>query len=231
LNQSGPKVAAIVPAHNEAATIAAVVEIALRSPHVDEVLVVDNLSTDETASLAKAAGARVIPATTLGKGNAMAEGVAATDAELIVFLDADLLSLQPGHIDRLVRAVHQGAGMSCGLFDRGPLLNPIFLRFLPVLTGQRALHRELFESLQPEQIQGYRIEAALNSRCADLGLKRVSFVCPGLWHLTKEKKSGSPVIGFVRKVSMLATAMASYATYFLRHRLLTRQSQSPSRSQ
>ena len=66
-------------------------------------------------------GAQVVAEPLTGKGEAMRAGVDATDAEVIVFLDADLVGLRPDHVDALVRAVRDGAGMACGLFDRGPL--------------------------------------------------------------------------------------------------------------
>ncbi len=213
------KVAAIVPAHNEAQTVGDVARIATQCDYVDEVIVVDNLSTDETAAEAAGAGARVLTSTVLGKGEAMAAGAAAADAETLLFLDADLLGLKVDHLDRLVKPVLDGtAVMTCGLFDRGPFLNRIFLRFLPILTGERALKRELFESLDPEDRQGYKIEAALNSRCGEIGGRRVTFVCPGLWHLTKEKKFSNPVEGFLRKVAMLSVAIWEYLAYRVRHR-------------
>lgn len=227
-------VAAIIPAHNEAKTVGDVVRVALQCRYVDEVIVVDDVSTDETAACAAEAGAKVVPATTLGKGEAMSEGVASTDAGILLFLDGDLLGLEVDHLDRLVKPVlEKEAMMTCGLFDRGPLLNPIFLRLLPVLTGERALPRELFESLDPDDTEGYKIEAALNSRCGEIGGKRVCFVCPGLWHLTKEKKYPNPVEGFLRKILMLLTAIWEYLAYRFRRRMsrktrsLTRLRQTP----
>ena len=141
---------------------------------------------------------------TPGKGQALRTGVAATAAELLVFLDADLVGLRPGHVDELVRLVRDGgADMACGLFDRGPVANPIFLERLPVLTGQRALHRHLFEQLADDDIRGYRVEAALNSLVAQRELRRADRVLPGLWHRTKEEKLANPVVGFVSKLRML----------------------------
>lgn len=212
------KVAAIIPAYNEAATIEDVVRVARDCDRVDEVIVVDSVSTDETAAVAAEAGARVVSAATAGKGEAMSAGVRATDAEVLLFLDGDLIGLQPEHLNRLVREVEQGADMSCGLFDRGPTLNPIFLKFLPILTGERAVRRHLFDSLHDEDAHGYKIEAALNSRCGELGCKRVAFVCPGLWHMTKEKKYRNPVAGFVLKNAMLVTAAWEYLSYQVRRR-------------
>ena len=210
-------VAVVIPALNEEATVADVVRAAQEARLVDEVIVVDNASSDGTARAAAERGARVVTEPTRGKGEAMRTGVAATDAEVIVFLDADLVGLRPAHVDALVEALLDGAGMACGLFDRGPLLNPLFVHVLPALTGERSLPRELFEAVAPDFVHGYRIEAALNSLASERGLPVVKFVCPGLWHRPKERKLG-PVHGFVAKVSMLVTAVLSYLLWRVRRR-------------
>lgn len=207
-----PTVTAIIPAWNEQQTIGAVVYAALDARLVDEVVVVDNASCDATATVAAEHGARVVYEPAPGKGEAMRAGVAAApDADVIVFLDADLVGLRPEHVDDLVAEVVGGrADMACGLFDRGPLANPIFLAGLPVLTGQRALPRALFQSLDLADVHGYRVEAALNSLVARGGLVRRDKVMPGLWHRTKEEKLASPVVGHATKLAMLASACWSY---------------------
>jgi glycosyltransferase involved in cell wall biosynthesis len=215
---STSRAAAVIAALNEATTIAGVVRAAAASPLVDEVLVVDGHSADRTEEAAAAAGARVL--TQDGdKGEAMAAGVEATTADVVVFLDADLVGLRTHHVDRLVRTVTAGgAVMACGLFDRGRLLNLVFLHLLPILTGERALRRELFESLAPEEVAGYQVEAALNARAAELHLPVAAFVCRGMWHRTKEEKFATPFAGWRAKIEMLLTAMGSYAAYWWRHR-------------
>ncbi len=205
-------VAVIIPARNEEATVGDVVAVAFAARSVDEVIVVDNGSTDATPAVAAEGGARVVIEPVTGKGEAMRRGVDSTSARLLVFLDADLDGLRPDHVDALVDAVRAGAGMACGLFDRGRWLNPMFLHVLPALTGQRALRRELFESLAPGYISGYRIEAGLNSLAKARGLRVVRFVCDGLWHRPKEQKLG-PLHGFAAKVSMLVTAVLAYVTW------------------
>ncbi|HEY6416199.1 MAG TPA: glycosyltransferase [Acidimicrobiales bacterium] len=208
-------VTAVIPAWNEVQTIGAVVYAALDAQLVDDVIVVDNGSTDGTATVAAAHGARVVFEPTPGKGEAMRCGVAASPhAAVIVFLDADLVGLRPDHIDSLIAAVVDGrADMACGLFDRGPLANPIFLEGLPVLTGQRAVRRELFELLDGADVRGYRVEAALNSLVAQRGLVRHDAVLPGLWHRTKEEKLANPVVGFLTKLVMLGSACWSYTRF------------------
>jgi glycosyltransferase involved in cell wall biosynthesis len=213
--------AAVIPAWNEAQTVGAVVYAALDAPLIDDVVVVDNASDDGTASVAASHGARVVREPTPGKGEALRTGVAATDAEIVVFLDADLVGLRPDHIDWLVETVRQGgADMACGLFDRGPLANRIFLEGLPVLTGQRALRRELFEQLDLDDVRGYRVEAALNSVVARDDLVRRDRVLDGLWHRTKEEKLANPVVGFVTKLVMLSSACWGYARFAVGRRAM-----------
>jgi glycosyltransferase involved in cell wall biosynthesis len=215
-------VTAVIPAWNEAKTVGAVVFAALDARLVDEVVVVDNASSDGTASVAAAHGARVVYQPVPGKGEAMRAGVAAAaGADVIVFLDADLVGLQPGHIDRLVAPVAAGdMHMACGLFDRGPLANPLFLRRLPVLTGQRAVPRWLFDLLDDHDVRGYRVEAALNSIVAQRGLVRRDEVVPGLWHRTKQEKLGGPVVGHAAKLKMLSSACWSYVRFAVARRVL-----------
>jgi glycosyltransferase involved in cell wall biosynthesis len=214
------RTAAVIPAWNEAATVGAVIYAALDARLVDDVIVVDNASADATANVAAAHGACVVHEPTPGKGEAMRAGVAAApDADVIVFLDADLVGLRPDHVDRLLASViADDTDMACGLFDRGPVANPIFLEGLPVLTGQRALRRALFEQLDLRDVRGYRVEAALNSVVAQRGLRRRDQVLPGLWHRTKEEKLANPVVGFITKLGMLASACWSYARFALARR-------------
>ncbi len=83
-------VAVVIPCLNEGEPIAGVVGEIL-AQGVDEVIVVDNGSTDDTAQQAKDAGARVVSEPQRGYGYACAAGVAAVsaDAEIVCFLDGD----------------------------------------------------------------------------------------------------------------------------------------------
>jgi glucosyl-3-phosphoglycerate synthase len=92
----------VIPALNEAARIASVVRHALADPATAEVIVVDDSSIDDTAQLARQAGAEVITSTMLGKGASMCDGVGVAGCELVVYLDGDLSGLRPEHRDRSV---------------------------------------------------------------------------------------------------------------------------------
>ena len=83
----GP-VSVIIPCLNEAKPIGDVVREAL-AQNIAEVIVVDNGSTDDTAAVARAAGARVVSEPTPGYGRACAAGVAAARTPILCFLDGD----------------------------------------------------------------------------------------------------------------------------------------------
>jgi glycosyltransferase involved in cell wall biosynthesis len=211
----------IIPALNEAETIASVIAAAQRARAVDEVIVVDNGSTDGTAEVAESHGALVVSESTRGKGEAMRLGVVSTDADILVFLDADLYGLEPRHVDAMANRILSGrADMACGLCDRGSTRNTLQLHYLPILSGQRALRRELFEALEPEEASGYRVEAALNSLVAQRKLRRRVFILTGVRHRTQEEKAPNPVTGFARKVRMLLSACWTYVSFSFRHRVL-----------
>ena len=99
-------VCVIIPALNEAESISAVLA-AIPAGLADEVIVVDNGSTDATVARALAAGARVVGEARRGYGYACAAGVAATQADILVFLDADLSDF-PEEITALLAPIQAG---------------------------------------------------------------------------------------------------------------------------
>jgi len=84
-------IAVIIPALNEEEPIAAVVRACLTTGLPNEVIVVDNGSSDRTAAQAEAAGAKIISEPARGYGRACAAGVHALSPEcdIVVFLDGD----------------------------------------------------------------------------------------------------------------------------------------------
>ena len=110
-----PRVAVIIPALNEAGSIAAVV--AGVKHQLDALVVVaDNGSDDGTAAAARGAGALVVTVKARGYGHACLAGVtAAGDSELLVFLDGDG-SMSPSDIPRLLAPIIDGtADVVCGV--------------------------------------------------------------------------------------------------------------------
>ena len=97
----------VIPALNEAGNIARVVAAA-RAQAVDEVIVVDNGSSDATAAVAAAAGAVVMTEPRRGYGYACAAGSAAAHGDILVYLDGDG-SFLPAEMARLIEPLRAGA--------------------------------------------------------------------------------------------------------------------------
>ncbi|HUY17225.1 MAG TPA: glucosyl-3-phosphoglycerate synthase [Acidimicrobiales bacterium] len=98
-------VAVVIPAKNEAATIGAVLDtVLIHDQLVDELVVVNDHSSDDTSTVADHHGARVVRLEgRSGKGAAMRAGVASTTAEIVVFLDADVLNTTADYVARLIQ--------------------------------------------------------------------------------------------------------------------------------
>jgi len=155
------------------------------------VIVVDDGSTDDTAAIARNAGAEVIVTEGAGsKARALAAGVAAASAEVLVFFDADILNAHPVHFDELAQPVLDGHfAMCCGLVDRGSLRAGLFAR-LPPITGLRAVRREVFTAIPESKLNGFQIEIMINEVVARAGSRTAIRVLTGTGHRSKLSKQG-----------------------------------------
>ncbi len=196
-------VAVILPALNEAATVGQIVRIIadeLSGSLVDDLVVLDSGSTDETAAVARDNGARVVALDEVfprlpamrGKGEAMWRALAATESDIVVFVDADLRSFTAQYVRgllgplltdpsvHLVKAVYErplvsgdsvvaaGGGRVTELVAR-PLLNlywPELAGVIQPLAGEYAARRDLLERL-PFPV-GYGVEFAMLVDTAEL---------------------------------------------------------------
>ncbi len=210
-------VSVVIPAFNEVGTIADVIACALQHPWIDEVLVVDDGSSDSTAQVAEAAGACVIRLDrNVGKAAALDAGVRSAKASTLLFLDADVTGHTQQTLSRIMQPVIDGQfEMNVGLRARSTLILNRLLRFFPIIGGDRALTRRLWEAIPADSVSGFEIEIALNytSKRFDKGMGFE--LVHGTAHRIKERKYGVG-IGVARRLVMIGHVLSiSFRLYIL----------------
>ena len=164
-------VTVIIPALNEQSTISQVVRLASESDFVNEILVIDDKSLDETIKEAKSEKVKVYTSTKLGKGASMRDGMLLASNEIIVFLDADITTYPKKIVELLAEPIINGeADFVKSCFDRQagrvtelvakPLLGLLFpelSRFSQPLSGMIAGKKSLFEKVTFENDYGVDI--------------------------------------------------------------------------
>jgi len=180
-----PRIAILIPCHNEATTIAAVVQDFRRALPGAAVYVFDNRSTDDTAAAARAAGAQVHPVTQLGKGHVVRRMFADVEADIYVMADGDgtyeaaaaprlVEKLQAEGLDMVVGsreseeagAYRSGHRMGNALLSRavGLLFGD---SFTDTLSGYRVLSRRYVKSF-PANASGFETETELTVHALQL---------------------------------------------------------------
>jgi glucosyl-3-phosphoglycerate synthase len=205
--RTGRTVSVCIPARDEASTVGSVVRAVVQpflAEHggnglVDEVIVLDDGSSDDTTLHARDAGARVVagPGDGGGKGQAMSAALAASAGDIVAFLDADVANTTPAFVTGLLgplvttdhvalvkgfytRPLHgdpTGGGRVTELVAR-PVLELLFPELSWVrqpLAGETAAHRWVFEKLG--FADGYGVELGLLIDVAQtFGLDRLAQV-------------------------------------------------------
>ncbi|WP_374574119.1 glycosyltransferase [Phenylobacterium sp.] len=175
---AGPSVAVVIPCYNEAAAIAQVVAAFRASlPHA-QIYAFDNNSVDDTAAIARAAGAEVIAVALQGKGNVVRRMFADVDADIFVMVDGDATydaAAAPALVDLLIENrldMVVGARVSDeeAAYRRGHRFGNVLLTqcaaaifgrtFKDMLSGYRVFSRRYAKTF-PAHSKGFEIETEL----------------------------------------------------------------------
>ena len=177
----------IIPAYNEEDTVAKVIEVIKKVSFVDEVIVVNDGSSDNTESEALKAGAIVINhETNKGKGEALYTGYMNAECDIIAFIDADIFNLTSKKVEAMIKPILLGkADITKTKFSRAsgrvteltakPLLNFFFpeISFEQPLSGQFAARKEILKRINFEKDYGVDVGIVIDADVLGISILEV----------------------------------------------------------
>jgi GTP:adenosylcobinamide-phosphate guanylyltransferase len=201
--QTRPVVVACIPAYNEEKTLGDVIAVLRQVPEIERIVVISDGSTDRTAEVARQSGAVCIELQqNVGKGGALKMGIEQADADVYLFLDADLIGLTPQHVrDLLDPVLHGEVQMTLGILEHGRVATDLAHVVAPFLSGQRAVTKAVLEGVSGMETARYGIEVAINRHLRKYGMPVRFVAMENLTHRTKEEKLGL-WRGFVARLRM-----------------------------
>ena len=189
----GLRLAVLVPAYNEERNIRDTIHFIRETlEEVDQIVVINDASEDRTADIVREEyGVDLVDLKeNQGKGGALRAGLKATDADVILLLDADLVGLTRAHVARLLNPVLEGrAQTTMGVFSEGRFMTDLAQKVAPQLSGQRAIRRELLEGAPMDDAR-YGVEVAINRHLENQGVAIHEVELPNVSQVVKEEKYG-----------------------------------------
>ena len=181
------KVSVVIPAYNEEETVAKVVEVIKKVPVVDEIIVVNDGSSDNTEQEAIKAGAIVINhEVNKGKGQALYTGYKQAECDIIAFIDADIYNLTSKKVEAMIRPILEGkTDITKTKFSRAsgrvteltakPLLNFFFpeISFEQPLSGQFAAKKEVLKKINFEKDYGVDVGIVIDADVLGISIMEV----------------------------------------------------------
>lgn len=181
------KVSVIIPAYNEEETVAKVVGVVKKAAYVDEIIVVNDGSSDQTESEAIKAGAKVINhEINKGKGEALKTGYKQFECDIIAFIDADIHNLTSAKVESMIKPILEGkTDITKTKFSRAsgrvteltakPLLNFFFpeISFEQPLSGQFAARKEVLKKINFESDYGVDVGIVIDADVLGISIMEV----------------------------------------------------------
>ena len=212
------KTAVIIPVFNESERVFASVHAAQGSELAKAVVVVDDGSSPANHDILSNLDnvTLLTHAHNMGKGEALTTGVTwakAHDFDSAVFLDGDLIGIQPHHIKELIDPIEEGAVMTIGYLGmRKAFAKKVYAKW-GALSGQRGLRLAILDLLTEQDKHGFNMEAALNARLRKHNLHRqiTRVALDGVSHIGKREKEDSLPAAMQAYAQTYGTAMLTYA--------------------
>lgn len=191
------RISCIIPAHNEEDNISRVLDVLQKIKWLDEIIVVDDGSADQTTLVVSNYKNQKIRLVRLkhnrGKGGAIAEGVRVSKNDLLVFLDADLIGLNENHLLELISPVvfSKTADLALGVFAISKLNKnvgtKIANRAVPWISGQRVIYKKNLPNIRQLANSRYGVDLLITKNISKNRIKIVKL--DGLYQNSKEQKT------------------------------------------
>jgi glycosyltransferase involved in cell wall biosynthesis len=168
------KISCIICAFNEEKRISVVLSALKNHPYIDEIIVVDDGSTDKTKDIVKQFDfiKLISQEKNGGKSKAMARGIKESSYDTLLFLDADILSITQNDITELVKPIIEGrVDMSISLRKNSLLIFKMI--GLDFVSGERVISKKyLIDQLEKiEELPGFGVEVFMNRIIIDNKLR------------------------------------------------------------
>lgn len=165
-------ISVIIPAYNEAKNISNVLAAFQPVAGIEEIIVVNDGSTDQTAAVVRQwDGIRLIDLPeNRGKTQAVLAGIRDAACPVILLSDADLVNLVPSQIEYMIATYQRGFDMV--IMDKGsqPWVFRRLLQSVPALSGTRILHRHFFHAIPFLPTDRFQLEIRINDHFLHHGL-------------------------------------------------------------
>jgi len=183
-------ITSIIPVYNEERTIEDVLKVLVESKMLDEIVVVNDGSTDNTQKIIEKFKVKIINLReNVGKGRAIKIAVEKVESNIILLCDADLKGFKEEHIKTLLTPIDK-VDMVIGLRDKRSVILNMFMPYFPLTSGERVIRREvLVDVVKNPLIEEWGLESVINVYCKKKKLRVKKVFLKDLNHIPHIKKN------------------------------------------
>ncbi len=213
------KIDALIAAYNEEKTIKNIIDVLIKTPEINKIIVVDDGSIDKTYQVVKSIKSPKIILLKMpkngGKSEAIVFGLKKITTKNIFLCDADLVKLTPQICSSIINPVLQNKySHSIGMRTIG-VTSPYLSQFLPSISGERALKTEILKKcIKSKYFYNYGMETVINYYCIINHLKTTKKVF-NYGHINHLSKDGS-LLGFFIYLKQTLLILKIYLIFFIK---------------
>ncbi|MFA5022629.1 MAG: glycosyltransferase family 2 protein [Patescibacteria group bacterium] len=217
------KTTAVLPIFNEEKTVAKVLSILTKCPLLDEIIVVDDASTDSSLKIINEFQSDKLQIIhldkNLGKSGAVKYVFSKITTDILFFCDGDLHGFREEHVSQLLNRLRNGEElMAVGIRDRGFGHNMFVKKFGPLITGERAIPYKIFQEILNDYfinklMEGYKMEIIMNDYCVRNNIFIQKEILKGVRQTMKPCKNKNGLILLMKETIELSVAFIRLKLY------------------